>query len=130
MKTLVLKYAYTLAIFLAIDVIWLGVVANGLYADKMGELMADEPKLWAAGLFYALFVVGLLYFVLLPAKSLRDATIKGLVFGFMTYITYDLTNYAVIENWPWILVPIDIAWGTFLSGTVANISYRLIIRIK
>ena len=53
------NYAIALVIFLAIDMVWLLVVAKQLYADKLGYLMAPKANLAAAFLFYLLFVVGL-----------------------------------------------------------------------
>ena len=45
--------------------------------------------------------------------------IAGAVLGFVAYATYDLTNLAVIRNWPLALSFIDIAWGTLVSGVAA-----------
>ena len=35
----------------------------------------------------------------------------GALFGFMTYMTYDLTNMATLRDWPLALSFIDTAWG-------------------
>ena len=59
---LVLAYVATLAAFLAIDAVWLGIVMKQAYAAWLGPLMLAQPKLLAAGLFYLLYVVGLLVF--------------------------------------------------------------------
>jgi uncharacterized membrane protein len=122
------QYICALGIFLVLDAVWLGVVAKSLYKDELGNLMANEPRLWAALIFYLLFVVGLVYFVLSAARSARQAALDGALFGFMTYMTYDLTNYAVIEGWPGLLVPIDIMWGTILAGSVCYLSFKLLNR--
>lgn len=33
----------------------------------------------------------------------------GLLFGMVTYGTYDLTNQVTLKNWPWIVTVVDIA---------------------
>ena len=41
------------------------------------------------------------------------------LFGFFTYATYDLTNWATLKDWPWKLSLIDMAWGTLVSTASA-----------
>ena len=121
-----LKYAGTyLAVFLTmvvIDMIWLGVIAKSMYADAMGTLMNPSPNLWAAAAFYLLFPLGLLIFAVLPQADspLWKAALMGAMFGFFAYATYDLTNLAVIRDWPLGLTFIDLAWGTMVSGIAAG----------
>ena len=119
-------YLLTLAGFLAIDMVWLVVVARGFYRERLGFLLSDQPNWWAAISFYLLFVVGLLVFVIVPAMeagSLRKALLLGAFFGLVTYATYDLTNHATIKNWPWIVTLVDMTWGAVLATTVSCIGY-------
>ena len=69
---LVLAYVATLAAFLAIDAVWLGVVMKQAYAAWLGPLMLAQPKLPAAGLFYLLYVVGLMVFAVMPGLRERN----------------------------------------------------------
>ncbi|MEO7793454.1 MAG: DUF2177 family protein, partial [Thermoanaerobaculia bacterium] len=90
-------YAVTLAIFLAIDLVWLGVVAKSFYRQHIGHLMATEVDWGAAALFYLLFIGGLVFFAVKPALEARSASRAlgyGALFGLLTYATYDLTNQA------------------------------------
>ena len=122
-------FLVTFAVFMVVDLIWLGIIAQPIYDHFIGDFLAETPQWWAAILFYILFVVGLIYFALYEAlqkKSLRYAIERGTAYGFFTYMTYELTNYAVIEDWPLGLVPIDIAWGIVLSLSVSSISYKLL----
>ena len=48
----------------------------------------------------------------------RSRTMAAL-FGFFTYATYDLTNWATLKDWPWKLSLIDMAWGTLVSTASA-----------
>ena len=122
-----LKYLGTyLAIFLTmfiIDMLWLGVIAKSTYANAMGPLLSPTPNLWAAGAFYLLFPVGLLIFAVLPQADspVWKAALMGALFGFFAYSTYDLTNLAVVKDWPLGLTFIDMAWGTMVSGIAAAV---------
>lgn len=119
--------------FLVIDLVWLGVVAKNLYAEKLGYLMAPKVNFAAAFIFYAIFVVGMMFFVINPAlakNSWQIALFTGMFFGFVTYATYDLTNLATIRDWPLTITIIDLIWGTSLSGATATISFFLIRLFK
>ncbi|MEL6292520.1 MAG: DUF2177 family protein, partial [Pseudomonadota bacterium] len=37
--------------------------------------------------------------------------------------SYDMTNLATLRDWPVIIVIVDVAWGTFLTGTAAVAGY-------
>jgi len=119
-------YLAAMAAFLAIDLVWLAVVARGFYRRQLGFLLAEQPNWWAAGVFYLLFVAGLLVFAIVPALqagSLRRAVLLGGFFGLVTYATYDLTNHATVKNWPWIVTVVDMAWGTVLAASVSAVGY-------
>ena len=122
------NYLILLAIFLLIDLVWLMGIAKRLYADKLGYLMAPKPNLLAALLFYLLFIVGLQVFVVQPALlsgSWKAALLPGLLFGLVTYATYDLTNMATLKDWPLLVTVVDLAWGTFISLAVSLITYLI-----
>ena len=128
LRSAVSQYFIAAVVFLALDLVWLGVVAQGLYEHLLGDLLADSPNAVAAFVFYAIFVAGLVYFVIAPAveeQSARAAVVRGAAFGFVTYATWDLTSLAVIEGFPVGIVPIDLAWGTFLAATVSLATYHL-----
>ena len=111
-----------LAVFLSmflVDMLWLRVIAESWYQEGMGELLSESPNLLAAAAFYLLFPVGLVLFAVLPGAaqtSLFKAVGMGALFGFFAYATYDLTNLAVVKNWPLGLSILDMAWGTVASG--------------
>ena len=121
-------YIVTFVGFMAIDMVWLAVVARGFYREKLGFLLSDQPNWWAAISFYLLFVVGLLVFAVVPAVqegSLRRALLLGGFFGLVTYATYDLTNHATVKNWPWIVTLVDMTWGVVLATSVSFIGYQV-----
>ena len=55
MATWVKRYSLTLVILLALDALWLGVIAPSFYRAQIGFLMAASPNWSAAGAFYQLF---------------------------------------------------------------------------
>ena len=115
--------------FLAVDALWLGLVAPKFYKNQIGHLMAVKPNFTAAAIFYFIFIVGLVYFVLLPAitnESWVTALSNGALFGLVTYATYDLTNMATLREWPMTMVIVDLTWGVVLSTTVSLLSYFII----
>ena len=110
-------------LFVLLDLVWLTLVADNLYARLLGDLLADQPNTAAAVAFYALFLLGLVYFAIGPAVARDSITLaarSGALFGLVTYATWDLTSLAVLEGFPAALVPIDLAWGTFLAGAVST----------
>ncbi len=116
-----------------VDMIWLLGVAKTLYQDQMGDLMTSEPKLAAGAAFYLLYALGVSIFVIVPALNKQsgfDAVLYGALFGFFCYMTYDLTNLAVIRNFPTQLAFIDIAWGSFVTAAVSGFSYWIVNKIS
>jgi uncharacterized membrane protein len=110
---------------LVADLLWLGVVARPLYARGLAHLMAAEPTLWAAALFYAVYGLGLLRFAIAApgtqatAGGVVRAVRAGALFGFVAYSTYDLTNLATLKDWPAGLAFVDIGWGMLASAAAA-----------
>ena len=129
MTSWIVQYVVAAAAFCLIDFIWLGTIAKQVYADRMGHLLADKPNFGAAVVFYAIFVAGLVYFVIHPAVddgSWSQALLAGAFFGCVTYGTWDLTNLAVLKDFPRSIVPIDMAWGTFLAASVSITTYAVV----
>jgi uncharacterized membrane protein len=121
-------YLSTLAVFFVIDMIWLGLVARGLYRKYLGFLLSPSPNWTAAILFYLLWVAGLLVFVVVPglqAGSVKKVLLLGALFGFLTYATYDLTNQATLKDWPLTITVVDLLWGTTLATAVSYISFLI-----
>jgi uncharacterized membrane protein len=119
-------YAIALPVFLAVDMVWLGLVAQNFYRNQIGFLMKSEIN-WAAALtFYLLFIAGLVVFVITPAiekGSWRHALLYGAFFGLITYATYDLTNFATLKDWPLLVTLVDLAWGATLAACVSTATY-------
>jgi len=127
LSTFFVLYGMSVVVFAVIDFIWLGFVAKNFYQERLGHLLGDVNWV-AAVIFYLLFLVGLTIFATYPAVvrgTIYTALTFGALFGFFTYVTYDLTNLATLRDWPIAVVLVDIAWGTFISAAVAGIVYYL-----
>jgi len=111
---------------LIIDGIWLTLMLKRLYIPNIGHLLSDSMSLWPALIFYILYGIALNVFVVLPAlknnTGYLELLLLGLLFGMVTYGTYDLTNQATLKNWPWIVTLVDIAWGSCLAAALSLIS--------
>lgn len=121
-------YLLTTVVFFAIDILWLGVIAKDMYNKMLGHLMAPNVNWTAALIFYLIFIVGIFLFSIVPGiqkDSFQHALIYGVLFGFFTYATYDLTNLATLKDWPIKIVFIDIIWGMVLTGSVASSGFYI-----
>ncbi|HTK39457.1 MAG TPA: DUF2177 family protein [Patescibacteria group bacterium] len=109
-----------------LDALWLGVVAKTLYYRELGGLLREKPNMAAALAFYVIYVVGVVVFVIHPAlqaSSLVHAALYGLLFGFVAYATYDLTNLATVKNFSSKIVMIDLVWGAVITAVVSSLTY-------
>ncbi len=132
LKTFAIYLSFLIAL-IAIDLVWLLGIAKNLYRNEMGDLMASEPKLLAGLAFYLIYALGVCIFVIVPALSKQSwiyALQYGALFGLFCYMTYDLTNLAVVRNFPTQLAFIDIAWGSFVTAVCASFAYWVGSRIS
>lgn len=114
----------SLALFLAIDFVWLGLVAKDWYAKMLQPLMTSQVNWMAAIILYVILTTGLSYFVIQPGveKPFWETVMRGAAFGFIAYATYDLTNQATLKSWSWQLTIGDMMWGTFISALVTGLT--------
>jgi uncharacterized membrane protein len=128
MLTYLYTYLIALPIIFAFDMLWLGVIAKDFYRTSLAAYIAT-PFNWIPGIvFYLLFVAGVFVFAVYPgitSGSLGKTLLLAALFGFMCYMTYDLTNLATVRNWPLALSLVDMIWGTVLSTVGAYIMYTI-----
>ena len=128
MKALLSSLFFASIIFLIIDVLWLSYSVKHFYKPNLGPLLNDKPVMWAAILFYLVYVFGLAVVILQPAienDSISQSFWTGLVFGLVAYGTYNLTNMATVKNWSVNVVIVDMIWGGFLTGSSSAIGIYL-----
>jgi uncharacterized membrane protein len=110
--------------FLALDALWLGLVARGFYRRELGPLarrVGEEwaPIWWATLPVYLAIVGGIALFVVPKASTPLAALGWGALFGLVLYAVYDFTNYALVANWSLKMALVDLAWGGFACGAAA-----------
>jgi uncharacterized membrane protein len=114
-------YLVTLFVIVPIDFLFLGVIAKGFFTSQVGHLLG-EIKLVPAVLFYLTYVAGILIFVSGGTGATWQSTLLyGALFGFFCYATFELTSMAMLKNWSWAVVVVDIAWGAFVTAVSATV---------
>lgn len=121
-------YLITFTVFIVIDLLWRGVIGQGIYQKYLGHLIKKNVNWVAVIISYILFIFGLLIFVILPAYQNQDilnAFLMGGLLGLIMYATYDLTNLATLKDWPVTITLIDLTWGTFLGSLTSGLAVIL-----
>jgi len=122
MKKRVVAYVSTLVVFVAIDFVWLSVMANVLYRPALGDMLAADFRPVPAVLFYLIYAAGLTFFAVRPGlvtAKFGTSFLYGALLGFVAYATYDLTNQATLASWSTTLTIADLIWGSVLSAVSA-----------
>ncbi|MCS6819860.1 MAG: DUF2177 family protein [Chitinophagales bacterium] len=123
-----IHFIFTVLAFITLDLLWLGFVAKQFYRSRLHVLLSDEVNWFAAGVFYIIYTLGMIWFVVLPATkhaSWSAAILNGALLGGICYATYDLTNHATLKNWPPIVSIVDILWGIFITSVTCVFSYAI-----
>ena len=121
---MLIRYIISFLVFVAIDAIWLGFVAVDFYRQHLGHLMREQADLGPAVIFYLIFLAGLNLFVLHPHQksSYKTIALYAAAFGLVTYATFDLTSQAVFQDFPTIVVVVDLCWGMMLSTCICLVT--------
>jgi uncharacterized membrane protein len=123
--TLAILYFVTFAVFLALDYVGLSYMIKPVFERHIQHMLLDSPRLGPAVVFYAFYIVGVLWFVSWPAligeRSLLWVFGTAALLGAMAYGTYEFTNLATLKGWSWQMVALDLTWGAVLTGTSAAI---------
>lgn len=117
-----IAYLAGVAAHIALDAIWLGMIARTTYKRHLGSLMAPRIRWGAAAAFYAVYGTGTLWFAAMPAAAAGapfQALALGGLLGLVAYGTYDLTNLATLRDWPTAITVIDLMWGIAASALAA-----------
>ena len=112
--------------FLILDAIWLGFVAKDFYAKQLSLYLTDDVIWSSALIFYVIFNVGLLILVILPSiekNSYSTLVVYAIIYGLVTFATYDLTNLATVKEWPLIVSLVDMTWGMFVAFSSASVAF-------
>ena len=124
MRPIVTSYLVAALIMGVLDFFWLRTTIGPIYQPAVGAVLAEKPNMAAAIAFYLVYLAGTVIFAIRPALATGDwktALLKGALFGFFAYATYDLTNLATLKVWSLNISLIDMAWGTILTAVTASI---------
>ena len=119
MKLLLSSTFIAAIIFLVIDIIWLSFSVKAFYRPNLGPLLLDKPVMWAAVMFYLIYIFGLSLVIIEPAlysQNTFNFVLKAFIFGLVAYGTYNLTNMATIKGWSYKVVFVDMIWGGVLTS--------------
>jgi uncharacterized membrane protein len=128
-----IAYLVCIVVMGGLDFLWLSNTSQALYRRDLAPLLADDPNMIVAVIFYLVFIVGILIFAVRPALASGDwrtAALYGALFGFFAYTTYDLTNFATMKVWTLRVTLLDIAWGTFLTGVSAGAAAMAALKFR
>ena len=67
--TYIAAYIGALILFVILDALWLGLIARDFYQREYGALLADNPRMGIAVIFYLGYVAGVVFFAVAPALS-------------------------------------------------------------
>jgi uncharacterized membrane protein len=129
----IIAYIACLVVMGGLDFFWLTTMSPTLYRRDLGILLADDPNMTAAAIFYLTYMAGILIFAVRPALTSGDwrtAALYGALFGFFAYATYDLTNFATLKVWTLRVTVLDMAWGTVLTAVTATAGALAALKFK
>jgi uncharacterized membrane protein len=110
-------YLATLIIILPLDFLFLGVLAKDLFVFEVGDMLG-EVRVLPAILFYLLYGAGIVVFVNGAAAATWQSTALyyGALFGLFCYATFELTARALLKQWSWTVVAVDMSWGVAVTA--------------
>ena len=116
---LVTSIAVTLVSFLVLDTIYFSLMYDFMN-EAIQKLQRKSLALRysSALVCYLAMTVLFVYFIVLQKRTIREA----FFLGFLVYLIYETTNYAILRDWPLTLVWVDSIWGGILFMLVAFIN--------
>jgi len=128
-----IAYLASLLTMAGLDYVWLTNTSASLYRHDLGALLADDPKMGVAVIFYLVYAAGIVIFAVRPALASSDwrmATLYGALFGLFAYATYDLTNFATLKVWTLRVTVLDIGWGAVVTAAAASAGALAALRVN
>ncbi len=123
MTPTIILYVVSVVLFLGLDFLGLTYLIRPTFERDIAPMLLENFKLAPALIFYMFYIVGLLFFVSVPAMradtGLLVVFLTGALFGAVAYGTYEFSNLATLNGWTWRMLLTDLTWGTVLTGTVA-----------
>ncbi len=119
-------FAFCFIIIIILDLVWVGLIMNKFYKKELGTLGRIENGSLKANIpatigVYILLALGLVVFVFSSSSGVSLAALRGAILGLVVYGVYELTNYAVLNNWSSKIVIVDTVWGVVICGLTSGI---------
>jgi uncharacterized membrane protein len=133
MKNNIIVYFTLLLSLIILDGIWLGLVAKDSYQQAMGHIMREQVIIWPWIVFYLFYPLAILILVInvqLANQSTYFFLWRGFVLGAAAYGTYNLTNYALVVDWPFFITIKDWLWGAILTSSCSWIGGIVWLKIS
>lgn len=129
----IIAYLSAALVFGVLDALWLSWAGPNLYRPVLGEIMAENFNVGAAGVFYFAYLAGMCWFAIKPGlqkESVKAAWLNGTILGALCYATFDLTSQAVFKVWATHITVADIFWGAFATGATSAIATWVTLRFS
>jgi uncharacterized membrane protein len=133
MKNNIIVYFTLLLSLIILDGIWLGLVAKDSYQQAMGHIIREQVIIWPWIVFYLFYPLAILILVInvqLANQSAYFFLWRGFVLGAASYGTYNLTNYALVVDWPFFITIKDWLWGAILTSSCSWIGGIVWLKIS
>lgn len=119
-------FLISLPLVLVGDFIWLGFVVKDFNLRQLSSIARIENGnfqliIWPAAVAYILMAGSLALFSIPRAQAASsgwEACLWGAALGLFIYGIYDMTNLAILKDYPFQFALADMAWGTFLYALV------------
>ena len=121
--------------FLVLDFVWLGLIIKNFNERMLADIgrfkdgRFDILYLPALGT-YVLMALAITVFVvprLSPVDasgSFLQAVLMGGLMGLIIFGIFDLTNLAILKNYPLLFAVVDLCWGTVVFTLVSLVLWR------
>jgi uncharacterized membrane protein len=128
------QFIVALVLFAVFDFLWLGFVMKDFNMRQLAEIGRIENGIFqmhypAALATYFLMALAVPLYVLpklTRQQSLLKVFFSGAILGLIIYGVFDMTNLAILKDYPLAFVAPDIAWGTFVFGLVSVLTLKLV----
>lgn len=125
------RFVTAILLLLLLDAVWLTAIAptsRRVIAAIQGSPL--QVRWVSAVVVYLLIAAGVTAFAASPPQvtSALEAAGYGALLGLVVYGVYDLTNHATLSAYPLTYALSDMAWGTFLCGSVAAATFWITTR--
>jgi uncharacterized membrane protein len=127
-KPLGISYLAILVTYLIADFIWLGIIARSDYTNSIGHLMREGQVIWPWVAFYLVYSACILRIALFNGapRTFARVFVNAFVLGLASYGAYNLTNYAILQDWPLSITFKDWVWGTSITTFSALVGFTVL----